>query len=325
MTDILQKIYNEVQKEPIGASGISRVLGVSRQTTHKYLKILVQDNKIIKQGSGAHVVYVAISKKKTDSRVAESSNYFQTELLPKYKIEFGDGILAHYSQFKNGIVERDFGFMRDSSVLYSSKIEGNTLDLSSYLNSKGLQKKNKPKEAQEVDDLARAYELAEDSVLTQKNLLKVHSLIGKSFMSPTRCGFYRKEPVGVFSSLGIEYLAIEPSLVETEMTLFFEEIKHLSNKKMSTEEVFFWAGWIHITFVLIHPFSDGNGRVARLLEKWFLAQHLDSTMFYLPTEQWYFTNRTMYYDALKLGVNYWEVDFGKASIFLSLLSRVLRG
>ncbi|WP_220392957.1 Fic family protein [Chitinophaga lutea] len=31
---------------------------------------------------------------------------------------------------------------------------------------------------------------------------------------------------------------------------------------------------IHLVFVKIHPRADGNGRSARLLEKWFLAVKL---------------------------------------------------
>ncbi|MBL0098191.1 MAG: Fic family protein [Bacteroidetes bacterium] len=31
---------------------------------------------------------------------------------------------------------------------------------------------------------------------------------------------------------------------------------------------------IHLVFVKIHPLNDGNGRSARLIEKWFLAQKL---------------------------------------------------
>ena len=59
------------------------------------------------------------------------------------------------------------------------------------------------------------------------------------------------------------------------MDLFLTQLASFLNKKMNKLEIFFWASWIHLMLALIHPFSDGNGRLARLVEKWFLAQKLD--------------------------------------------------
>jgi len=36
-------------------------------------------------------------------------------------------------------------------------------------------------------------------------------------------------------------------------------------------EVFYYVSLVHLAFVKIHRFIDGNGRIGWLLEKWFLA------------------------------------------------------
>lgn len=41
-------------------------------------------------------------------------------------------------------------------------------------------------------------------------------------------------------------------------------------------------------FVKIHPWNDGNGRSARLLEKWFIAQKLGPKAWFLQSEKNYY-------------------------------------
>ena len=54
-------------------------------------------------------------------------------------------------------------------------------------------------------------------------------------------------------------------------------------------------------YLAIHPFQDGNGRMARLAEKWFLASHLGSTAWHIPSEQFYQEHRADYYNNIKIG------------------------
>lgn len=39
-------------------------------------------------------------------------------------------------------------------------------------------------------------------------------------------------------------------------------------------EIFYYAAFVHLVFIKIHPSQDGNGRTARLLEKWFLIEKM---------------------------------------------------
>ena len=58
------------------------------------------------------------------------------------------------------------------------------------------------------------------------------------------------------------------------------------------EEVFYFASMLHLVFAHIHPFQDGNGRAARLLEKWFLASKLEDKAWLIQSEKFYKENKS---------------------------------
>jgi Fic family protein len=76
--------------------------------------------------------------------------------------------------------------------------------------------------------------------------------------------------------------------------------------------------------VKIHPFNDGNGRTARLLEKWFLASKLGEKAWYIPSELYYYNNLKVYYHNLALvGLFYDELNYEKGMQFLLMLTKAL--
>jgi len=117
----------------------------------------------------------------------------------------------------------EFGYSTKSSAVYSSNIEGNPVDLNLYMNQKLANHKAKPtKEVAEIDNLATAYEFAQNNQLDEKNFLKCHAIFSKTLLIKSKRGKYRAEKVGVFSESGLVYLAIEPEYVEKH---FFRELK----------------------------------------------------------------------------------------------------
>jgi len=98
----------------------------------------------------------------------------------------------------------------------------------------------------------------------------------------------------------------------------------LLEKKLTSEEIFYYSSMIHLVLVHIHPFPDWNGRTARLLEKWFLAEKLWKDFWKLPSEQYYWEKRDLYYKNINLWVNYYEIDYSKSGEFLSMLKKCIQ-
>ena len=328
MKETVQKILKLLEKGAMRPNDLANKLGISRQALHRHLKALLKEEQIQKSGLGPHVVYT-LSDHQLKGKVVEGFDLFKSHLFPVYKKKFKKEIIKNFKKFNDAIKVKTpknlkLGFMLEAAAVYSSNIEGNSLNLDSFLNSKMMPRKLRPKEAQEIEDLVGAYEYIRSHTLNEKNTLKVHGLLSKDFVAKSRQGKYRQEPVGVFSKNGLEYLAIEPHLIQEEMKVFFHKIRHLLKSNLDIAEVIFWASWIHLMMVLIHPFADGNGRIARLCEKWFLIKKLEEKMFFLLSEEYYFKNRPKYYLSLRLGVNYWETNFNKSMPFLELLKESLQ-
>jgi len=215
--------------------------------------------------------------------------------------------------------ELDLGYNLKASSVYSSNIEGNSLNLNSYMNLKMRNDVSKNKEVTEIDDLVEAYEYARTESLAEKTFLEAHRLLSRTILIKSKQGKYRQEPIGVFSDRGLVYLAVEPNFVQEQMQGLFVEIGSLLKSELRLEEVFYFASLIHLRFAHIHPFSDGNGRAARILEKWFLVQKLGERFWGLLSEKHYRLHQQEYYDCINLGVNFYVLDYSKSLPFLRLL------
>ncbi|MDL2251856.1 Fic family protein [Odoribacter sp. OttesenSCG-928-J03] len=226
----------------------------------------------------------------------------------------------NFSESKNS-----FNYLTKSSAVYSSNIEGNSIDLNSYMNYELSKEHFKPgKEIEEIEQLIEAYEFAQTNPLSEKNLLKSHAILSKSLLIKSKRGKYRVEPVGVFGKSGIAYLAVEPEFVEEQMKLFFGDLSTLLKEDLSQGEIFYFASLQHLRFVHIHPFRDGNGRTARLLEKWFISEKLGKSFWEIPSEEYYKNNQQKYYDTINLGVNFYELNYDKCLPFLEMLPNSLK-
>jgi len=215
-----------------------------------------------------------------------------------------------------------FTFYTSVAVISSSKIEGEQMELDSYVKHKIQDIEYLPELVEKPNDLFKAYLFANDNYLTKENFLKSHILLSNHLLPEKYQGIYRKNEMLVMEHKTgrIQYEAAPYAIVETEMNNLWASIESLISDSLSTEEIFYYASFIHLAFVNIHPFNDGNGRAARLLEKWFLAQKLGDTAWYIQSEKFYYHNVDSYYKNLnKLGMFYEKLDYQKADAFLQML------
>ena len=247
-------------------------------------------------------------------------------LLPTYCEQVQQGLALQFEALKDADISTDtFSFYTSVSSVFSSKIEGEEIELDSYIKHKRFGVEFLPDYTKKIDDLYHAYEYAQQSKMDRKHIEEAHAILAKHFLSKYQLGENRNQNMFVTTADGrIEYVAATPYELESEMQKFYEDVENLLNATLNFQEVFFFASAIHLTFVKIHPFNDGNGRTGRLLEKWFLSQKLGSKAWFIQVEKYYYQHHQTYYHHLRaLGLEYQELDYSKALPFLLMLPQSL--
>ncbi len=102
-----------------------------------------------------------------------------------------------------------------------------------------------------------SYLLAKHKSLEESDILNLHKLFYQ-LIDKENAGKYRTVPVFISGS---HYALTPPQKIPSEMKKFVEWFNK-NESKMNTVE---FAAKAHQKFVFIHPFVDGNGRVARLI------------------------------------------------------------
>jgi len=249
-----------------------------------------------------------------------------TNLLAVYLEQVPQKLQINFNALCEAEVSTDtFSFYSSVASVFSSKIEGEDIELDSYIKHKAMGMEFKSDYTKKIDDLYNAYIFAKQNPLTPQNISKAHVLLAQNFVEEHKLGKFRLHNMYVVTDKGsIEYVAASPFEVEKEMRKLYRDIDSLLKAHLSIQEVFYYAAFIHLVFVKIHPWNDGNGRTARLLEKWFLCQKLGEKAWFLQSEKMYYQHHQAYYNNIRLvGLEYPELDYNQALSFLLMLPMTL--
>lgn len=214
-----------------------------------------------------------------------------------------EGILESIGSYDNDFLEIEAA---TKEIIESSQIEGEVLNRDSVRSSilKKLDKLEVSKDysTKETDGLV---ELLLDSSqnhqpLTHERLFGWHNTLfptGYSGLYKIEVAQYRSQEISVVSQKHgkekIHYTAIPPEDVTAAMELFLEYV----NKQ--EENPYIKAAVAHLWFLTIHPFDDGNGRIARTLTNYILAKELSEEHCYFSLSTAIANEKKNYYELLE--------------------------
>ena len=197
------------------------------------------------------------------------------------------------------------------SIHSSLAIEANSLSLFDVENiSQNKQVLGKKDEIQEVKNAIEVYDKINNyNYKTEKDLIEVHSLMTKYFNEDN--DGYRNHGEGVEKDGKVIYMAPESLLVPSLMKSLFQYIND------SDINIILLSAIFHYYFVAIHPFSDGNGRLARYWISLMLINY-NKNFEFIPIEEEIYLNHEEYYSSIAQCHNN-----GNANVFIKFLLKTI--
>lgn len=192
-------------------------------------------------------------------------------------------------------------YFRIKNIYHSNAIEGNKLDIGEtrMVVEQGLTISGLPlKDQAEAKNLSAALDFLEElstnteTPITESDIRQIHNLVLTS-INQDNAGKYRSIPVEISGSA---FKPPSPEHLLSEMSDFGKWLSEASRPGtlFTQDEAILVASAAHSWFVTIHPFIDGNGRVARLLMN-LLFMRYGFPIAVITRE-----DRARYYDALEL-------------------------
>ena len=134
------------------------------------------------------------------------------------------------------------------------------------------------------------------SKIAERTLLKLHRLLTQGVLPKPEVGIYKTKPNAVFSGSRIIY---HPPPPEAAGLLTRSLLSWLNSAAAQKEHTVIVASIAHHRLVSIHPFMDGNGRIARALETWLLYRRGFDTHHIFSVDEFFDHDRARYYNEIQ--------------------------
>lgn len=201
---------------------------------------------------------------------ADSSEYanFLTKLKREHAIE--TGIIERLYDLKKGITETfiNEGFVKSFLSHGDTNIPADDLiaHLNDHLDSVNfifdVVKENRPLSTSFIKELHQL-------VTRNQKFAEARDQFGNKLQIDLLKGEYKKRENNPTREDGTKILYCSPDHVASEM----DNLVSIYTKNSDTVHPLILSAWFHHMFTIIHPFQDGNGRMARLLTSLIFIKH----------------------------------------------------
>jgi len=222
------------------------------------------------------------------------------------------------------------------SVHHGTHIEGNMLQKDEAKDVLlGKEVMARARDVQEVMNYRKVIEFIDeqgkrnDHELSEQIIHRIHGIVVAKILETDQAGMYRTKRVVIKNSQTGEVTFTPPAPIEVPY-LMKEFVTWLNSTTQEDIHPILKAGIGHHEFVRIHPYIDGNGRVARSLATLILQQGGYDIRRFFSLEEYYDKDAIMYYESLQKATNgdmsSWleYFTYGAAVEFEKIKNKILR-
>jgi len=204
-------------------------------------------------------------------------------LLPYFERKFQNDAIVRAVHFGTHIEGNELNFDQAEKVLEGFDVAGRDRDVQEVINYR------------KVMDLINEFK-GGDSQITEETIKEMHRITVDRILPKEERGEYRTEQVVVKNSRTGEVSFKPPMAVAVpfqikELVSFIKEEKEMHSVLKSAV--------VHYELVKIHPFLDGNGRVARALSTLILFEEGYDIRRFFSLEEYFDSDAAKYYEALQ--------------------------
>ncbi len=227
-------------------------------------------------------------------------------LVPAWEAKFREEAIIRTVHHGTHIEGNGLNFTEAAKVVAGQEVVGRDRDIQEVLNYRRVLSfmekfheagsKNATLESVE-DEQEQSLITQTNGKITEETILYIHRLITDRILPPDGGG-YRNIQVVVKNSQTGEITFRPPPALEVPFQVrdFLEFVQTISSDEVHPA---LKAGITHYELVRIHPFVDGNGRVARAIAQLVLFLEGYDTKKFFALEEYYDRDAMRYYEALQ--------------------------
>lgn len=208
-------------------------------------------------------------------------------LLPYYEKQFRKDALVRTVHFGTHIEGNELNLSQTGKVMMGQEVVGRERDIQEIINYR------KAMEFISASQIADRRSMIDDELIK-----KLHKITVNKILPPEKCGEYRKNQVVIKNNQTME-VSFRPPQADAILPQIQKLIAFISAKQNQDIHPVLKSGIVHYELARIHPFVDGNGRVARALSTLILFIEGYDIRKFFSLEEYFDSNATEYYSALQ--------------------------
>ncbi len=206
-------------------------------------------------------------------------------LLPYYEREFQKDAIVRSVHFGTHIEGNELNFSQAEKVLEGVEVTARERDIQEVINYRKV-----------MEYIGESKTQDSEFKIDEELIKRLHKLTVNKILEPEKCGVFRKTQVVVKNSQTGEVSFKPPMAVAVPFQI--KDLLLFINTPSDIHPVL-KGGIVHYELVRIHPFLDGNGRVARALSTLILfIEDYDIRRFF-SLEEYFDSDAGAYYEALQ--------------------------